>query len=310
MEDINDKIQAFLKGRLGEEEQQLFAQRIEQEPALAKKVRFWRAILDATTPQAMAEQEFEALSHAIIEEELSEAELDQLSQSSKPWIWGLGAGTLIALGIWFWWPVPTSPDSGPTQHIAPKEPVQAPAPVRQDTSTKAVAIETSPTSKPIQRDIEQQTLPPPMTPQRLALVENQYRSFVDVSSVRSGQESDLNSQGKNADEQAVIAFADSNYHKVVKLLPGQSKELLLESLKIRAESHFRLRNFEQAAQDFKVLVDQDPNNFVLSNWNLFLCLWAQGNKANRAYQEQLEVVTAEDFPLAEEAKALHRQAKQ
>jgi len=311
-QELFEKIEDYLKGRLSGDALQLFEKAMANDPEFAEEVDFQRDLLGIAPPPDVVN-----LRHLMHE---SYQEFQKSGQEGDKRSWGVSFGkgrmywaaaasflVLIAAGIWWMRPARQSQIVGvtsvpeirhqesvpPTNHVPPNS--NAPATAQTEERLKnnpRIPIRQIPTSSGSSAKPESAY----GNALRLAYLETAYSPGVLMGG--SNEKPDSSSI-----KLAESAYLKRDFIKAAQILGQLSLQGDTESLKLRAHSYYRSGNYAAAAADFAQLAgsfsyQQD------AEWFLLLCYAHQLPASEIAFSTLLQKVTDPDHPFQARANKL------
>lgn len=298
------KVEAYIKGQLSEKEKKAFEQRIDQSPELAAQVEQQRLELEG----------LEYLLEKDLRSKMQHWKFDSAKSKPRynPWIIVLIIIILAVSGIFY---IATQKQNHPTIP-SPRKQEESPQP-----STKMEERETteSPKKRPPvaneQRTIEAAPAEPSSSDQNryLALAENTYTLPEHLSSnLKSAEPTGKTAQ--TALEGGIEAFSSGDYPQALasfqKVIQEDSSsneryELAYEWM---AHTHFKMQDYEKAADKFRTIVNSGYAAFIKdrAEWYLLLSMLPNYPERKEETEALIEKMTEpENYHLYEDsAKAL------
>ncbi|HOY19453.1 MAG TPA: hypothetical protein PLC89_19240 [Haliscomenobacter sp.] len=263
-----DKIERYLRGELSEEENLAMERAIAEDSDLAEEIEFQQLELDAM--------------ELILEDKLR-GKMESWKQSPPPppkggnggfrfWIAGVLVLGLIAFGVWFLQPEPTTPPK--TDPIAPTEPTKDKIKDKSKDKTKPpVAIEDQ-TKDPIKDPIKDAIKIPKIDIASTSLAMNTYDLPEDLKGALKSPEEGTTSPL----DPGLKAFSIENYRKAVvefnKIKPAAGEEVYLRAQELLGHAYFLNKQYPQAAKVFSILAQNQDYNTLRQDaeWYLVLSL--------------------------------------
>ena len=309
--EINEKIEDYIKGKLNEQESQQFQSDVEADPLLAGEVNLHQKMMEATGDQKRLAFRRQLLEIA--------DEVVPLEKKKKPpfnGLWLIG-GILIIVGLGLillnYQKRGSSPQDASTiqkeSEILPgSDEEEVNPPIESEGTDPEDPIETEPLDNiPIANDQTSDPSDKPEEPSTTINLENQALAMNTYQAFDPGVSMGENPDEVSISEQAQQLFRDSSFNQVITLLENPPEDEKPELLKIRANAYFELKQFDRAAQDFKEL--RDINLYYKSNaeWNLLLCYLAQLPASQNDFDPLFKLVLDESHSFSEKAKKLQQQ---
>ncbi len=309
--ELYEKIEDYLKGRLGSEGIKAFQAQMAEDPALAQEVAihqdlFWAIPLDddddddsendKTSTKDMPTQDIVNLRKL-----MENAYYTTEEKKDRPTIWTLprllGILTLLLLGVAaFGWlrrpPAPPKPaelpiaiDSTQSRNVLDSV---------QNNNAKIDLPNTPDTLKP---------KPPTTRPNYATLVSETYNTSPYAPSVLMSDDPD--DLVANNLSKASEAYAKKQFTETIRLLQNIPDEGRTDALKLRSHAYFRLKRYDLAALDFGTLT-QSPGYQYDADWYLLLSYAARLPKTKVQYGAQLAKVTKPGHPFEKQALAFNK----
>jgi len=298
--DLYEKIEAYLKGRMPDEEQQQFEQDIAKDEELKAVVSIQKDAMAAT-----AESDIIALREQLgdlfkkeNEKEEPDHQAQRIPSGFKSW-WLLVLLPLMAL--LFWWfttaekaavlPATTPPPA--QEEKAPLPPPPANMPIAETADNKATTIPPVPATD--SKNEPKPVTTAPATNEYLALAETNFPNpqGVLVRSEKEGKKSKLEKAQDAYDQGIAETDPDSRqayFAKCITLLDELDDTQLIPARYLRANAYFQIGEYNKAAVSFATLSDDFEYGYD-ADWGHLLALIAQGDTQKEAYTQVLQKIT-------------------
>ena len=255
--DVQEKIDAYVKNQLAEEERQAFEQELQQSADLRAAVE--QARLDLDVGNRLVELDLRARMQKWREEE-SGGGHQQNKNNSRQWYWISGIALLVlVIGAVYLLTLPEPPALP-----APPQPSPAPADTTQ--------VADPPSPKPSDDVPVARNAPRSADRQLIALAEISYKYNEGPTITREGP----NEKGpETIIEKSIQALADEDYTTAITLLstvPQESSDYL-SAQPLLAEAYFSQGAYFKAEEVLEPLL---PLYADLVEWNLLMAYLAQG----------------------------------
>lgn len=255
-ENLFEQIEAYLGGKLPQEEEERFEQQIAADPELqelVEKHRFEREGLEYLVQEDLLEK---------ITKWEAEMPSVQLPNVRKKWWRGGGLGVLaVILLIAGWWLLGNDnqlPVDNPLPPELPEE--SAPAPIREETQEKPVVTTPDAPETKVQKDEN----PAKRFPEYLAISKNNYTvpEYFNGSNIRNTPDGSVLSRvdslildfnkAKNKDENNLLIL------ELRKLKPEEVPQQYELAQELLGHAYYKAKRFAEAAAVFQSLMEETP----------------------------------------------------
>lgn len=287
-EQLYDKIEAYLKGTLSEEERAAVEQEIQNNPDAALELELQQVELDAM--EVLLERDLRGKIDQWLDEDEPPPPSPPTSRPGRFWLAALlGAVVVLSVVVWRmdWLPTGSHP---PADEVSPP------------------ADQTPPSEPPVIAEQEEQA--PADTPKNkqengmIALADSFYEE-ISFSNVRSGT---AVTEEEDPLARVVKAYENKQFRQALTLLDAvpANSEFAVRALEIKAHTLYQLKNYTESAAAFaEVAATGLPPYAERAQWNQLVGYVVQ-YPTSKAYFDVLLALLLEDegHPYHEKAKAL------
>lgn len=290
-EELYDKIEAYLKGRLSEEERAAVEREIQTNPEAALEFQLQQVEMEAM--EAMLERDLRGKIHQWLEEDEPlpppENDTPTPSNTSRPgrlWIAALlGAVVVLAIiirqVIW-----PGHPDSTP-----PIKPVTDSLEIPRDSVGKDSISIPPRDSTPLPPEIR----PAPQSPPAGAMMAYAGKLYedLDLDNTKKGAPME---EDEDPLSEAVNAYKKKQYRQALQLLNtvSEGSSYATRALEMKAHALYHLKKYKESAAAFATVAATKYPQFVeRAQWNQLVCYTAQYPATKAAFDELLAVLIAD-----------------
>lgn len=307
-EELYDKVEAYLKGNLSEEEKAAIEKEIQNNPEVALEYQLQQVELDAM--EVLLERDLRSKIPQWLDEDepLLPPENDTPSppQTSRPgrlWIAAL-LGAFVVLAV-VAWRMDLFDESAPTEKTPSekeKSTQQTPGPIAApDEPTESKKPVDTPNPNPEVRPAPQS---PPAGGGMMAYADKFYKDLSFDNMRGAGQD-----QGPFSE--ALNAYKNGQYPHVLKLLDTipEGSGYAVRDLELKAHALYHLKKYKESAAAFAAVAATESQPYAeRSQWNLLVCYTAQYPATKDAFDALLAVLIADSGHTYHE-KALELQAR-
>lgn len=296
-EELYDKIEAYLKGRLSEEERAAVEREIQTNPEAALEFQLQQVEMEAM--EAMLERDLRGKIHQWLEEDEPlpppENNPPTVSNSSRPgrlWIAVLlGAVVVLAVVVWRmdWFgynsqSVPT--EKTPSEKENSNQPTPGPiAGIDKPTEPEKSTTTPNPEIRPAPQS-------PPAGGGMMAYAGKLYEDL-DLDNTRKGAPME---EDEDPLSEAVSAYKKKQYRQALQLLNTvpEGSGYATRALEMKAHALYHLKKYKESAAAFAAVAATKYPQFVeRAQWNQLVCYTAQYPATKAAFDELLAVLIAD-----------------
>jgi len=291
-EELYDKIEAYLKGRLSEEERAAVEREIQTSPEAALEFQLQQVEMEAM--EAMLERDLRGKIHQWLEEDEPlpppENDTPTPSNTSRPgrlWIAAL-LGAVVVLAVVAWrmdWlgykreSVPT--EKTPSEKENSNQPTPGPiAGIDEPTEPEKSTTLPNPEIRPAPQS-------PPADGGMMAYAGKLYEDL-DLSNMRGA--------GQGSFSEALNAYKNGQYPQVLRLLDTipEGSGYAVRDLELKAHALYHLKKYKESAAAFAAVAATELPPFAeRAQWNQLVCYTAQYPATKAAFDELLAVLIAD-----------------
>jgi hypothetical protein len=311
-EDIYNKIEAYLKGNLSEEERAAVEREIQTNPEAALEFQWQQVELEAM--EVMLERDLRGKIHQWLDEDepLPPPENDtptppQTSRPGRLWIAAL-LGAVVVLAVvawrmdWFDESAPTEKTPSEKEKSTQQTPGQIAAPDEEPTEPED-PVDTQNTSPEVR--------PAPQSPPAgggMVAYAGKFYEDLPLGNIRKGSPSE---EDQDPLSDAVNAYEQKQYRRAFELLNEvpEGSGYAIRALEMKAHTLYHLKNYKESAAAFAAVAAKEFQPYAeRAQWNQLVCYTAQ-YPATKAAFDALLAVLIEDSGHTYHEKALELQAR-
>ncbi|MBK8557780.1 MAG: hypothetical protein IPL65_19465 [Lewinellaceae bacterium] len=286
MEELRDKLEDYLSGKLGAAEKKALEQQLASDPALQEMLRWQKLERDAM--DVLAEDD---LRNDLLEwkKGLPANKSPKIVPIWSRYTIAIAAAVALILSIW-WWTKPTTdvtigPRTAQNQPVVPKTSPQA------SIDTPSIKPHTNP-EKPIVNT------PKALSSRYLALAESNYdalRNSINAPQVRGSKpEKDSTlSATQILKQDGFAAFNKAEYKACIGKLskvPATDKGYFT-TMEYLGHAYFRTKEFKKAAATFQMVYEQNlPLSTDRARWYYLLAMLADGKEDSASFKTNLNLL--------------------
>ncbi|HRD83422.1 MAG TPA: hypothetical protein PLL53_21860 [Saprospiraceae bacterium] len=291
-EELYDKIEAYLKGRLSEEERAAVEREIQTNPEAALEFQLQQVEMEAM--EAMLERDLRGKIHQWLEEDEPlpppENDTPTPSNTSRPgrlWIAALLGAVVVLAAVawrmdWFGYKSESVPtEKTPTEKENSNQPTLGPiAGIDEPTEPEKSTTLPNPEIRPAPQS-------PPADGGMMAYAGKLYEDL-DLSNMRGA--------GQGSFSEALNAYKNGQYPQVLRLLDTipEGSGYAVRDLELKAHALYHLKKYKESAAAFAAVAATELPPFAeRAQWNQLVCYTAQYPATKAAFDELLAVLIAD-----------------
>ncbi len=297
-EQLYDKIEAYLKGELSQEEKAAIEKELQTNPALALEHQWQQADLDAM--ETLLENDLRSKVNQWLADDEPPAtpQMPAPSPSRASRLWAivlLGAAIVLVIALWRmeWWKSgrPADPHHMPAQSEESGQ--QAPEPAEKPAPSSAPADKPEPRSEPIDTQTGHK------------IMAWASRQFEEVYATDDNMRGDAVGTAPSPLADAIAAYRQQQYRQALEMLnkipSGSGYDI--QSLELKAHALYHLKNYREGAAAFAEVASKGLSPYMeRAQWNQLMCYAAQYPATQSDFRALLMTL------LADSGHAYHQQA--